>query len=448
MTKEGRLRKPQPREWPSFLHRLIPDQTWRGLQKEANSPKNPRTRWTPKSIILCWVTMAWSIQGQLTERFREGYETLGQMFYRRRRCGRSYQGLILATAGLGLDLFQHFWYRLRVGLPQRAGQLWTWFGWVVFAVDGSRVEAPRTRHNERQLGRAGREKSPPQWWITRLIHLPTKLSWDWRQGPGRSSERTHLRQMLPTLPPNTLLVADIGFGGFELLTDLCRKRISFLIRCGANTTLLVVQARQWIERKGDVRYVYLWPINQRRRRPLQLRLIVLKRRGHQPVYLLTNVLEPTRLSRRTAGTFYQARWGIEVEYRGFKQTLGHRKLLARSPGPGAMELGANLLAMALLLLYAALVQGAKLTRFSLAQGLRAMRRAIEALRYGASCQFLPGQLAQALLDDYQRHFPKRARDWPHKKNDPPPSPPKLRRLQPGEKARIQELLRAHQAVLT
>ena len=52
-----------------------------------------RTRWSPKLFILCWVVMGRSIQGQLTERFREGRETLGRMFYRRRRCGEGYQGL-------------------------------------------------------------------------------------------------------------------------------------------------------------------------------------------------------------------------------------------------------------------------------------------------------------------------------------------------------------------
>ena len=85
MTRDGRLRKPHRQEQPGFLRRLIPDQTWRTLQRLAEKGMDPRTRWSPKLIILCWVMMAWSIQGQLTERFREGRETLSQVFYRRRR---------------------------------------------------------------------------------------------------------------------------------------------------------------------------------------------------------------------------------------------------------------------------------------------------------------------------------------------------------------------------
>jgi len=423
---------------------LIPDPTWREPQRLAKKGMDPRTRWSPKLIILCWLMMGWSIQGQLTERFREGRETLSRMFYRRRRCGESYPGLTQATQRAGMDVFRRFWDRLRTSVPQRVGSAWTWYGWTVFAVDGSRIDAPRTRRNEKALGQAARDKSHPQWWITRLIHLPTKMMWAWRQGPGTSSERAHLREMIPSLPPRSLLVGDTGFGGFDLLWQLSNGKVAFVIRCGGNSTLLVENTRQEIERKGDVRWVYLWPKHRRRTKPLRLRLIVLKNRG-QRVYLLTNVEDTTRLSRGMAGEFYRARWGIEVEYRGLKQTLGHRKVLARTPEPGGMELAADILALALLLLYAALVMGAKVARLSLAQALRAIRWAMEALRHGESCMQLRHRLRQAVADEYQRRSSKRARDWPHPKNERPPRPPKLRRLSPTENARIERILMHHNA---
>jgi hypothetical protein len=391
--------------------------------------------------------MGWSIQGQLTQRFHEGFELLSRMFYRRRRCGATYQGLTQATQRVGMAVFTDFWRCLRQTIPNRVGTAWTWFGWTVFAVDGSRVDAPRTKHNEKPLGKAGRDKTHPQWWITRLIHLPTKMMWDWRQGPGNSSERAHLREMIPSLPASSLLVADTGFGGFDLLWQLSGAKVMFLIRCGGNTTLLVEDTRQRIERRGDCRFVYLWPKNRRRHKPLCLRLIVLKRNGKR-VYLLTNVLESPRLSRSMAGELYRARWGIEVEFRGFKQTLARRKVLARTPEVGAMELAANILALALLLLYAAMIMGAGVTRLSLADALRAIRRAMERLRYGMSCSALGEQLMAGLRDEYERRSSKRARDWPHKKKDHPPGCPILRRLKGTEKARIYAVMTKHVAQLT
>jgi len=159
MTREGRLRKPHCREWPGFLRRLIPDATWRQLAKKG---MDPRTRWLPKLIVLCWLMMGWSIEGPLTERFREGRETLARMFYRRRRCGESYQGLTQATQRVGVGVFRRFGDQLRTSVPQRVGSAWTWYGWVVFAVDGSRIDAARTRRNEQALGTAARDKSHPQ----------------------------------------------------------------------------------------------------------------------------------------------------------------------------------------------------------------------------------------------------------------------------------------------
>jgi hypothetical protein len=447
MAREGRLPKLNRQDWPGFLRRVVPDHLWQQVNQGVNQTTDPRVRWSPKHILLCWIVMGWSIQGQLTERFREGCELLSRMFYRRRRCGGTYQGLTQATRRVGMKVFADFWSCLRQTIPKRVGSAWTWYGWTVFAVDGSRVDAPRTRRNEKGLGKAGRDKTHPQWWITRLIHLPTKMMWDWRQGPGRSSERAHLREMIPSLPFSSLLVADTGFGGFDLLWQLSNGKVAFLVRCGSNTTLLVEDTRQRIEHRGECCYVYLWPKNRRRYKPLCLRLIVLKRRGKR-VYLLTNVLESTRLSRSMAGEFYRARWGIEVEYRGLKQTLGRRKVLAKTPEPGAMELAANILALALLLLYAALVMGAKVIKLSIAKALRVIRWAMAGIVYGQSCGAFANRLRVAIGDEYVRRSSKRARDWPHKKKERPAGPPILRRLSRRERIRIHGILSSHAAPLS
>lgn len=447
MAKEGRLRKLHRRDWPGFLRRVVPNRTWQEVHRRVNHTIDPRIRWSCKYVLLCWIMMGWSIQGQLTERFREGYELLSCMFYQRRRCGGIYQGLTRATQRVGMTVFADFWYCLRQTIPKRVGTAWTWYGWTVFAVDGSRVDAPRTKRNERPLGKAGRDKTHPQWWITRLIHLPTKMMWDWRQGPGNSSERAHLREMIPSLPSSSLLVADAGFGGFDLLWRLSNGKVAFLVRCGGNTTLLVEETRQRIERRGESRYVYLWPKNRGRHKPLCLRLIILKRGGKR-AYLLTNVLESPRLSRCMAGELYRARWGIEVEFRGLKQTLARRKVLAKTPEPGAMELAANMLALALLLLYAAMVMGPNVTRLSLAKALRVIRWAMECIRHGQSCSAVGEQLLVAVGDEYVRRSSKRARDWPHKKKERPPAPPILRRLRGREKARIYAALTSHAGQLS
>lgn len=435
-VREGRPRKLHRRDWPGFLNRVVPASVWQAFGAQVISSKDPRVRWSAKYIVLAWMVMGWSLQGQLTERFREACEFLSQCFARRRRPGESYQGLTKATGRVGPDVFHRFWACLWPTIPQRLGQTWRWFGWVVMGVDGSRIDAPRTRRNEKALHRAGRDKTHPQWWITWITHLPTNLIWDWRQGPGNSAERTHLRKMIPSLPKLVLLVADAGFGGFDLLWQLSRAGIDFLIRCGGNTTLLVEGAFQQMVREGGQLSVYLWPGKRRSRRPLRLRLIVLKRGGKR-VYLLTNVLDSTRLSRPMASKIYAARWGLETEYRALKQTMGRRKVLAKTPEPGAMELAGNILALALLVLLAAIVLATRITRLSVALALKVIRRAVEVVRWMGRCHQFRALLQTAVKDEYHRHSSKRARDWPHKKKDSPPTAPRLRRLSRQERDRIE-----------
>ena len=434
MAKEGRLRKPPPGEWPRFFRRVVPAEVWRSFQEEVNRG-DARTRWIPKYIILCWVLMGWIAWPGLVERFEESRAALAGLYPSRRRPGGALQGLVKAGQRLGPAAFHRFWSCLREQFAERLGVCWPWYGWIVFGVDGSRVEAPRTRANERKLGCAGRDKSGPQWWVTALVHLPSRLLWSWRQGPGTASEREHLWQMRHELPARALLLADAGFVGFRLMEALLERRVDFLIRCGGNVILLAESARYRIERQGTSRIVYLWPTKSRRRPPLRLRLITLKRRRRK-IYLLTNVLDSTRLSAGMAGELYSARWGLEVNFRSLKQTLGRRRLLGRTPQTGELELAGNVLALGLLLAQAAWLLRDQSSRASVAALLRVLRKAVAAVVWGRSSPWFRRRARAARRDEYRRCRSKRARDWPNKKNDPPAGPPQLRRMTSAEKAEI------------
>ena len=69
-----------------------------------------------------------------------------------------------------------------------------------------------------------------------------------------------------------------------------------------------------------------------RGRPMPLRLIRLPAReaGGTDVWLVTNVLDPRRLSWQTASRLFAMRWEQEVFYRSYKCTLSQAKLASRS----------------------------------------------------------------------------------------------------------------------
>lgn len=439
MAKDGRFGKPARAEWPAVLRRVCPPEVWQRWLATIDRRGGKRARWIPKYLLLTWVLMGLARPAELRQRFEVARQTLRALFAPRRRPGRSIQGLTKQTTRLGVDALAAFWCLLRETVATRLKSAWYWHGWQVFAVDGSRIDAPRTRTNEDRLGCAGRDGTGPQWWVTTLIHVPSRLLWDWRSGPGTSSERTHLRQMIPALPRGSLLLADAGYVSYELLLGLLQNGTDFLIRCGGNVTLRIEGMRTLAELGRDA-VVFLWPADQARGWPLAVRLITLKRREGR-MYLLTSVHDSTRLSHATARELYAARWGNELNFRALKQTLARRKLRAGTPAVGQMELTGNLLALAILQVHAALLLGARLPRLSIARLLTILREAIDATRHRRRSGWFSRQAETARIDDYRRRRRKNARAWPHKKRDPAARPPKILSLTPAQQTQL-SLLKA------
>jgi hypothetical protein len=333
-----------------------------------------------------------------------------------------------------------------------AGGVWERFGWVPFACDGSRVEVPRTLRNQKRLGCAGRKKTGPQLFVTTLYHMGTGLPWDWQIGKGTESERDHLRLMLATLPRGSLIVADAGFTGYGLMQTMLAAGLSFLIRAGSNVSLLTELHMEW-EMHSNGQTVWLWPQNQRRTPPLQLRLIRVKRgsrgqkdsRGQKEMCLLTNVLDGQRLSDQTAAIFYGMRWGVELFYRSYKQTLNQRKLRSKSPRQARWELHwgmTALLLLGLMSVQAIVARGRDPLSLSVAAALRVIRQAMGGSGGRSVRGGLRARLAEAVKDEYRRKGSKQAHDWAHKKRDRPPGSPNIRSATQAESRLAQEVYAA------
>lgn len=386
-------------------------------------------RWSERYLVLCAVLMAWSAAGALADRFEQARRGLTRMFPGRKAPGKSYQGFVAALGQKSEALLEKVSEHLRGQVRQVAGgRHWQHLGFVPIGADGSKVECPKTAANEREFGCAGRKKSTPQQFVTTLLHLPTGVVWQFTTGPARSSEREHLGRMLPGLPEGTLLVADAGFTGYALLSQILAGGHALLIRVGANVRLLKKLGYALEEREGTV---YLWPDEARKKQqpPLVLRLITLTDGRNRRMHLLTDVLEESRLSAAAACEFYTMRWGVELHYRALKQTLARRKLASAAPAAARMELCWAIMGLWLLCLMAAGAVGRcgrDVRRLSVAAALRLVRRATAAPTQRSGSAGLGRQLAGAVKDSYQRTSSKRPRDWAHKKKPKPIGDPNAR----------------------
>jgi hypothetical protein len=176
--------------------------------------------------------MALEASRTLKDRFTYAHRALVQMHPGGKRPGGTYQGYIKARRKINGRQRQAIKCHLRGYHRRIAGAFWRRDGWLAFSADGTRIEVPRTAKNQRSFGCAGRKKTGPQLSLTSLYHLGTGLPWAWRIGAGIQSEQRHLRSMAGVLPSGSLLVADAGFTGFDLLRSLVDRGVQVLVRMG------------------------------------------------------------------------------------------------------------------------------------------------------------------------------------------------------------------------
>jgi DDE family transposase len=443
-TTGRRCRRPS-RSLLDCLREFLTPALWKQAQQQRRA-KRRSSRWATQPLVLVLLAMTWCCGDSQAERFETAKAFCVVCLPKRRRPGQTVQGFQKALGRLPMGVLRVLAAGVRRTLASRLATRWFDEGFIGIGCDGSRVECPRTEELEQRLGQAGKEGAAPTLWVTALVHLRLGLPWAWRLGKGTASERSHLLQMLPLLPAAALLVADAGYFGFALCQRLVAARIAFLLRMSSNVTLYTVgQVRLERFREG---LVYYWPTEEQNkgRPPLRLRLIRIraKKKKHD-LWLLTNVLEPERLSAATAAKFYKWRWENEGQFRAYKRTLAKLKFVSRSVRLVHREAEGSLLALQLMLAQATLAMPS--APAGCAENICSPRQVLVAIRYEMN-GLLRRQhatyyerLQQAKRERRTRTSRKAKRPWPRRKPHQPPKPPKLLMLTSEQKALISRLER-------
>lgn len=401
-------------------------------------------RWTPQQFVATAVLWSMGEPKTLTDRFDAArQQALALLPGAEGAVGASYQAFLKM-----LSVWSNVLIPLLLRWTQQRMSCARAFldsnGFVLFGIDGSRIAVPRTAGNEQALAaglnpscrlrgrrrqRARKQAEIPSLWLTTLWHIGLGLPWRWQLGPGNASERDHLHPLLEELPEHSLIAAAAGFAGYDHWKVMLQRGVHFIVRVGAGVHLLSKLGPY--QRRND--RVWLWPERAARQGqpPLKLRLVEIKT-PDASVWLVTSVLSHARLSDRMIGEIYRRRWGVEVFYRDFKETLGKRKLLSRTPEHARLELHWSLLSLLLLLLNARLQQpervpGGSEAKISTSGVLRVLRRSLRGLYH--SLQSIHRALQQAVVDTYRRASKSR-RSYPQRKRYSPPGKPQLARASP------------------
>lgn len=352
------------------------------------------------------------------------------------------------------------------------GRFWRNDDWVLMGFDGSRGTTARTVSNEKEfcathygegktakyrkkqtkgMRRRKNEKATPQppapqVWITMMWHMSLRLPWTWRLGPSNSSERGHVMEILEQeeFPEKTLFCGDAGFVGYDFWKSIVDTGQDFLVRVGGNVSLLSETAD--IKRLGGG-IVLCWPKGKMASgaEPLRLRLVKVKV-GKTTMWILTSVIERTRLPKKKIVKYYKMRWGVEVEFRGLKQTIDKRKLRCRNSKRVYAELDWAIRAMGYseLLALAEQISDDQLNYDtkdrSLANTVCALRECLRNLnKYADSDNNLLAALATAVVQKYNNRTDKRARYRPKNPDKKPLGEPTVRKLNCKERKKLATL---------
>jgi len=418
--------------------------------------------WTPETLAFAALLWSWSDEKTLIERFTTVRKIIINRYAEQPEPAGSYQAFIKILCKWTEPLRQALSTAFRQRMAQTLAAVWMVEGWLVFAVDGSRVDVPRTRKNEERYSpksklsrnaqkrrRAAKRRrtrqamlerraNVPRIWLTMMWHVGSGLPWDWRTGPSDSSERGHFQEMLDSAPAGSLLTADAGFVGYDFWNTVLDADRHLLVRVGSNVKLL----KQLGYARESEGLVSLWPDRAAKKRlpPLVLRMVVVTNEDREPVYLVTDVMNGRKLSDAQMAAIYRKRWGIEVYYRHCKQTFERRKLRSQNPDNAMVELHWSLLGMWAMGLHShsrLVSQGVLPERISFAGVWRAYRRPMREYKSPPDSGERMSQLIdRALIDPYRRKN-KTSRDYPRKKQEKAAGPPVIRK---ATRAQVQQAI--------
>jgi hypothetical protein len=302
------------------------------------------------------------------------------------------EAFVQARGRMPLD----FWVALALILADRfasehdASLRWKHFR--LLALDGTLVNLPRWPALAKHYGTAkgSRGGRVPQARLVMLQFPRVRVPYRFALGPKHQAEKTMAQRLLGALCKDDLLLMDRGFWSYGLFCRIVEREAVFAIRqiaqahlkrlrtLGPNDTLVryAPQDRKW-HKLGLPE-------------ALELRRIVYQVRGFRPSAVITNVTDPTVISRAEwismttideAGrvlydSIYHRRWEIETSFFELKVVETMKTLRGRTPGTIDYEIASHVLLYLLvrwLMVEAAVEHGQDPLRLSFTEALREIK---------------------------------------------------------------------------
>jgi len=323
-----------------------------------------------------------------------------------------------------------------------------WKGFRLLAMDGTELALQRDARLAKHFGtsRNGKRRRRPQARMLMLAFPLARVPWRYELAPRSCHEQTMAARLLTGLAARDLVLMDRGFWSFGLFWTIQRQQAFFGIRLRRGVKMKCVQTLG----RGDS--IMRWkPAKQSKQRcrwkefpdvpkSLDLRVIRYQVRGFRPSAVVTNVLDPKRISaddwvrlatqdeagRTLEPGLYHRRWEIETLFCELKVRQGMKKLRSRTPEGIGFEVAGHVLLYLLtrwLIVEAAEKHGIEPLRISFTNASRELEHMRVALLTASpehvACVLLP-RLCQRIAAHVVpsrpgRHYPRPADKYKQKK---------------------------------
>jgi hypothetical protein len=295
-------------------------------------------------------------------------------------------------------------------------------GFRLLAIDGTMITLPNLARLREHYGRpqnGQRKRACPQARLV-MITLPgVRIPIAYEVSPLRDSELTLASRLMSHLRPHDLLLMDRGFISYGLFWQIQHRGAFFGTRLKKNMTYKRIRqlgAKDWLVdwKPKDSRGQW-----KELPRSIPLRVIHYQIKGFRSSAIVTNQLDPQRLSRKdwvqvasdcddngklTPG-LYHRRWEIETTYYELKVTLKLKSLRSRTPASLEYEIAGRVVYYLLirwLIVRAAEKHGVDPLRISFTNAVRELEQMRHTLITN-SPEWVHSELLPRLLDRIASH---------------------------------------------
>lgn len=215
------------------------------------------------------------------------------------------------------------------GFARNFGQRYRIKGRRILAVDSSKLTLQRANELFEFFG-APKNGPTPQATVNVLYDVVARIPIDATIEPYANDEREQLLRLLEQVKPGDVLVIDQGYPSYELIHELLKRGVHFVMRMVTNSGFSQVQ--DFLRSGGRDRRVRFEKPKGRAREfePCDLRLVRnTNPPGQQQVFVTS--LPKSEFSRAAILDLYRRRWEIELLFREQKnEAIGQRQFHARS----------------------------------------------------------------------------------------------------------------------